>query len=261
MSMRPPDGPGSKRKAAIKPFYRVHAHTNPLADKLYDYPVRPDLMDWTNVYPQFNKAGGDKVEVVDVGCAWGGLALSLGELFPDKYVLGLEIRERVVEYTQERIAKLRAESPEGKHRNVGCLMCNCMKSMPNFFEAGQIEKMFFTFPDPHFKKCKQRRRIINPTLLAEYAYLIKDNGILYTITDVLDLHRWMAACLDAHPLFERLSEEEMAADPCVKLMTFETEESKKVDRNKGSKYPAVYRRIPRAKAIQIADEKEKEEDK
>ena len=26
-----------------------------------------------------------------------------------------------------------------------------MKYMPNYFEKGQLQKLFFLFPDPHFK--------------------------------------------------------------------------------------------------------------
>jgi len=29
------------------------------------------------------------------------------------------------------------------------------------------------FPDPHFKKTKHKWRIISPTLLAEYAYVLR----------------------------------------------------------------------------------------
>jgi tRNA (guanine-N7-)-methyltransferase len=32
--------------------------------------------------------------------------------------------------------------------------------------------MFFLFPDPHFKKAKHKWRIINDTLLAEYAHVL-----------------------------------------------------------------------------------------
>ena len=39
----------------------------------------------------------------------------------------------------------------------------------------------------------------------------------------------MAKHCEAHPLFERLSDEELAKDPCVKIMTVETEEGKKVN--------------------------------
>ena len=37
----------------------------------------------------------------------------------------------------------------------------------------QLSKMFFLFPDPHFKKTKHKWRIISPTLLAEYAYCLR----------------------------------------------------------------------------------------
>ncbi len=44
--------------------------------------------------------------------------------------------------------------------------------------------------DPHFKASNHRRRIIQRTLLAEYAYLLRPGGLLYTITDVEDLGNW-----------------------------------------------------------------------
>ena len=57
--------------------------------------------------------------------------------------------------------------------------------------------LFFLFPDPHFKARKHKARIISPTLLAEYAYILRPGGIVYTITDVRDLHDWMRAHLEA----------------------------------------------------------------
>jgi tRNA (guanine-N7-)-methyltransferase len=45
-------------------------------------------------------------------------------------------------------------------------------------------------------------------------------------------------------LFERVSDEELAADECVKVMREETEEGKKVARNQGPKFVAVFRRLP-----------------
>jgi tRNA (guanine-N7-)-methyltransferase len=79
--------------------------------------------------------------------------------------------------------------------------------------------------------------------LTEYAYLLAPGGILYTITDVEDLHMWHVEKCSTHPCFERISDEELASDPCVKAMTEETEEGKKVARGGGKKYHAVFRRI------------------
>ena len=57
-----------------------------------------------------------------------------------------------------------------------------MRYLPNYFRKHQLEKMFFCFPDPHFKVKNHRRRIISLALLNDYAYFLKPGGRLYTIT-------------------------------------------------------------------------------
>lgn len=72
---------------------------------------------------------------------------------------------------------------------------------------------------------------------------IISSGLIYTITDVEELHHWMVKHLSAHPLFERLTDEEMKEDPIVEMLYNSTEEGQKVTRNEGSKWPAVFRRL------------------
>jgi len=156
----------------------------------------------------------------------------------------MEIRTQVTEYVQERIKALRAQNLEtGLYQNASCIRANTMKFLPNFFKKGQLSKIFLCFPDPHFKARKHKARIVSTTLNSEYAYVLRPGAIVYTITDVEDLHKWMVHHLDAHPAFERISEEEQEQDECVKIMRTETEEGKKVERNKGSKYVACFRRL------------------
>jgi tRNA (guanine-N7-)-methyltransferase len=118
-----------------------------------------------------------------------------------------------------------------------------MKFMPNFFTKGQLSKIFLCFPDPHFKARKHKARIVSATLAAEYAYVMKPGGIIYTITDVKDLHEWMAGHFQSCELFERVSGEDVEKDECVSIMKKETEEGKKVERNKGLKLIACFRRL------------------
>jgi tRNA (guanine-N7-)-methyltransferase len=60
-----------------------------------------------------------------------------------------------------------------------------MRYLPNFFKKGQLEKIFFCFPDPHFKAKNHRRRIVSDFLLTEYAYALMPGGRLYTVTGEL----------------------------------------------------------------------------
>ena len=118
-----------------------------------------------------------------------------------------------------------------------------MRYAPNYFRRQQLSAMFCLFPDPHFKRSNHRRRLLSDNCLAVYAYCLRPGGRLYICTDVRELFEWMLQRLTAHPLFARLSEQEMADDPCVSVMQTATEEGQKVSRLSGSKYPAVFRRL------------------
>ncbi|KAI9804303.1 MAG: tRNA (guanine-N(7)-)-methyltransferase (tRNA(m7G46)-methyltransferase) [Piccolia ochrophora] len=184
------------------------------------------------------------VEVADIGCGFGGLLVALAPTMPDTLMLGMEIRVQVTEFVQERIRALRSQnSSTGLYQNIACLRANSMKFLPNFFKKAQLGKVFLCFPDPHFKARKHKARIVSTMLNSEYAYALRSGGIIYTITDVEDLHQWMVRHFDAHASFERVSEQEQEEDACVKVMKTETEEGKKVERNEGTKFVACYRRL------------------
>lgn len=114
---------------------------------------------------------------------------------------------QVSEYVKERVDALRQQHP-GRYVNITAIRTNAMKYLPNYFRKGQVggmatrfphssrwgwggwewlifvlvvtggqlEKMFFLFPDPHFKEKNHRRRIITSALLAEYAYVMAVGG-------------------------------------------------------------------------------------
>lgn len=230
-----------------KRFYRARAHSNPLSDSHFPIPISPNHVDFSQHYPQYfpssdGKDCSKKIEFADIGCGFGGLLISLATLFPETLMIGMELRDKVTEYVKERIVALRATNP-GQYQNVSVVRTNSMKYIPNYFAKGQLTKMFFLFPDPHFKEKNHRRRVISPHLLDEYAYTLQVGGIIYTITDVEELGDWMRACLEDHPMFEALTSQELEEDPVVKLLSTATEEGQKVARNGGQTFQAVFRRI------------------
>lgn len=120
----------------------------------------------------------------------------------------MEIRVKVSDYVMDRIKALRSQN-SGQYRNIACLRTNAMKYLPNFFKKGQLKKMFFLYPDPHFKRAKHKWRIINKCLLAEYAYVLAEGARVYTVTDVRDLNEWMVKHFQEHPLFEQETEDDL----------------------------------------------------
>uniref|UniRef100_A0A6I8PHG4 tRNA (guanine(46)-N(7))-methyltransferase n=1 Tax=Ornithorhynchus anatinus TaxID=9258 RepID=A0A6I8PHG4_ORNAN len=80
-----PDRTGPAMAGAPPPqkrFYRQRAHSNPMADHTLRYPVRPEDMDWSELFPAFcppltkqEEEGRPpaRVEFADIGCGYGGL--------------------------------------------------------------------------------------------------------------------------------------------------------------------------------------------
>ena len=79
-------------KLPQKRFYRQRAHSNPLAHHNFNYPVRPSDAVWDEQYPE---RGERQVEILDIGCGYGGLLIQLAPHFPESLLLGLEIRVKV----------------------------------------------------------------------------------------------------------------------------------------------------------------------
>jgi tRNA (guanine-N7-)-methyltransferase len=92
-------------------------------------------------------------------------------------------------------------------------------------------------------------------LLSDYAHVLKSDGSgkIYVITDVKELYDWEVEHLEMHPLFEKVPEEEVRNDPCIKFMTEGTDEAKKVIRNEGSMWYAVYRKRDLIKEYEAID--------
>lgn len=223
-----------------KKHYRQRAHANPFSDHTLVYPASPGEMRWETVF-----AGGGAAEWADIGCGFGGLLVALGRKFPERRVVGLELRVQVTAYVEDRIAALRV-AEKGSFGNIGVLRTNAMRFLPNIFGKESLSALFFLFPDPHFKMRKHKARIISPTLLAEYAYVLRVGGIVYTITDVEDLHLWMLTHLSQFLLFEYVDPDTLRAEghgPVLDAVYFSTEEGIKVDRNGGKKWLACFRRI------------------
>ena len=111
---------------------------------------------------------------------------------------------------------------------------------------------------------KHKARIVSETLCAEYAYVLRPGGYVFTITDVEELGVWMGERFggfgkgeEEGGLFERVEVPEEGEEGVwegeeggerkevgmlVRVVREETEEGKKVGRNGGRKFVGVWRR-------------------
>ncbi|MFB6257874.1 MAG: tRNA (guanosine(46)-N7)-methyltransferase TrmB [Flavobacteriales bacterium] len=158
---------------------------------------------------------------LELACGKGEYAVELGQRYPDANFLGIDIKGN-------RIWNGAKRALEEGLENVRFLRTR-VEFLEAFFEAGEVDGIWITFPDPQTKQRRAKKRLTAPLFLDRYRRILKrgaelhlktDNGTLYTSTrEVLKergerVERDMA---DLYKAWEKLSEEEQK---CLMIRTF-----------------------------------------
>ncbi|KAL3721397.1 hypothetical protein ACJRO7_033828 [Eucalyptus globulus] len=97
-------------KETTSTFNKLTAHSNPLSDSHFPVPLSRSQFDYSLHYPPL-------IQFADIGCGFRGLLVALSTVFPDKLMIGMEIRDKVTEYVKERISTLRTTNPH-QYQNI-----------------------------------------------------------------------------------------------------------------------------------------------
>ncbi|MEB3831631.1 tRNA (guanosine(46)-N7)-methyltransferase TrmB [Phormidium sp. CCY1219] len=168
---------------------RVRQHVNPLS-QAYQTPVNPPQ--WDKIYADMRKPLH-----MDIGCGWGRFLLSLAQWEPDWNFLGLEIRESLVETAI-------AQRDEKQIPNLHFLFCNANPSLQPLLDSlppGILQRVSIQFPDPWFKKRHQKRRVVQPELVADIAHYLSAGGVVFLQSDVEEVAIEMRDRFQEHPAF------------------------------------------------------------
>lgn len=210
-----------------KKNYRCHAHTNSFRDQNIDRPNGPDDIDWNNFF-----VNGHPPEYVDIGCGYGRFLTKTAILQPNINILGMEIREKVVEYLKITTKDI---------PNCSIVKTNALLFLINFFKPSTLSKIFILFPDPHFKKRKQKGRIVCKQNIQVLRYLLADQGQVYISTDVKELFENMCSVFENSGWFIGVEPEEN--DRLFHMCYKDTDEAYRAGVKSGHTFGKIYRVI------------------
>ena len=112
---------------------------------------------------------------LELACGRGEYSVGLARTFPEKNYIGIDIKG-------ERIWKGSTVAEEAKLQNVGFLRTHILM-IENFFEAGEVDEIWMTFPDPRPKKRDIKRRLTSPRFIEIYKKLAKPGSYIRLKTD------------------------------------------------------------------------------
>lgn len=119
----------------------------------------------------------EKPLILELACGRGEYTLALSRAYAENNYLGVDIKGA-------RIWKGATAAIEEKLDNAGFLRCKIEK-ISSFFESGEVDEIWITFPDPF--PSKENRRLSAPAFLDRYRQIIKKGGIIHLKTDDTDL--------------------------------------------------------------------------
>jgi tRNA (guanine-N7-)-methyltransferase len=130
--------------------------------------------------------------VLEVGCGRGEYTTGLAALFPQKNFVGIDIKG-------SRIWKGSTIAFENNYTNAAFLRTK-IQNIEDFFEKGEVNEIWITFPDPRPKDKDERRRLTNPRFLQIYKNLMGSGGIVNFKTDNKSLFEYTLELLQNHEI-------------------------------------------------------------
>ena len=177
---------------------RVRQHVNPLSSR---FQVQAPSPVWREVYDDAMKP-----LTIDIGCAGGRFDLLLAKRQPERNVLGVDIREPLVE------RGLSWGEASGIVGNIHFATCNATVSIGEWVKSyralgGEVELVTILHPDPHFKSKHKKRRIVQKGLVEQLAREMHPGTRVYLQSDVEELtedmrekfERYCDGCFDLDP--------------------------------------------------------------
>lgn len=132
----------------------------------------------------------DRPIVLELGCGKGEYTVGLARKCPEKNFIGIDIKGA-------RMWQGAKDSLELGLKNVGFLRTN-IELIDRFFEAGEVDEIWLTFPDPQMKKV--RKRLTSTRFIDSYREFLREDGIIHLKTDSAFLFTYTCELINTNHL-------------------------------------------------------------
>ncbi len=170
------------------------------------------LLPYTGAPLDFAAAFGRSAPVVlEIGFGMGEATAHIAGLMPETNFLCCEVHEPGVGALLKRIG-------EQGLTNIRILAHDAVEVLDNMLPPQSLDGVHIFFPDPWHKKKHNKRRLIQPELVARLAQRLRPGGYLHCATDWEPYARQMMAVMGGEPLL-RNTAEAFAPKPAYRPLT------------------------------------------
>lgn len=160
---------------------------------------------------------------IEAGMGKGRFIIGMAKQNPKINYIGIELFDSVIVSALESILE-----EEGGIPNLRLLRVNA-KDLTDFFEKGEVDRLYLNFSDPWPKKRHAKRRLTHDTFLKLYESVLPENGEVHFKTDNRGLFEYSLTSVSEYGmLLKYVSLDLHAGEPEWNIMTeYEEKFSKK----------------------------------
>ena len=112
---------------------------------------------------------------IEVGSGKGAFVSGMAKANPEINYIGIDIQKSVLSYALDKV--LATDVP-----NIKLLWVDG-SDLTDYFEEGEIDRLYLNFSDPWPKKRHEKRRLTYQSFLATYQQILPENGEIHFKTD------------------------------------------------------------------------------
>lgn len=143
--------------------------------------------------------GNEHPLVLEVGCGKGEYTVELGQLYPEKNFIGLDIKGA-------RMWTGAKKATDSGMKNVAFLRTYA-EDLESVFAPDEISEIWITFPDPQMAKA--RKRLTGTRFLSLYKKMLKPGGLIHLKTDSPFLYAYTSALIKLNRLNEFVNTDDL----------------------------------------------------
>lgn len=164
-----------------------------------------------------NYFGNQNPIVLELACGRGEYTVALGERFPNKNFIGIDIKGN----------RIHTGATQARDRNLNnvAFLRSYIQIIHHFFERNEIAEVWITFPDPFPSKSDRMNRLTSPRFLDYYRQIFEANIPIHFKTDNLPLFRYTLGVLDGRGIepeeyVENIYSIDKKVDDILKIETY-----------------------------------------